>query len=308
MQKELSRQFELDNPEKTMDQSQFFEKIKEFTENFLNHNSKIMINIAGQSAVGKSTIAERIKQVVNKSVAVINMDNYLLGWDVGLLNHDSGIPERPYFAGLNPKVYDLSQLKSDLQKIYDGQEVDMPWFNKTTGRRGGFNHFSPSSIMVLDGIYSLDDEFRSYADLSILVEASLHDRLIRKIFRNSVEHLESIDSIINTYLTRDEPTYSYHSKRLTTVADWILLNPTQLTQKPIITEVKNLPPTSLKKNILLPKSGNGKLQTAEELSITFFEQEIFIQYIFNGNVLFFSPINKTTFELIKEYYRLEEEK
>ncbi len=299
------------NPqEKRIDQSQFFERIRLIVENFINSHSRMTINIAGQSAVGKSTISEKIIQMFGESAKVVRIDDYLLGWDVGILNHDSDIPDKPYFAGLNPRVYDLDRFKSDLQKLHAGLAIDMPWFNEITKRRGGFVPFSPSPIMVIDGIYALDGEFNSYADLSLLIEAPLHDRLIRKILRNSTETLESVNSIIATYLTRDEPAYSYHVDRLIAAADWVVSNPIQPNQEfNIGSQFEQQSPDKPFQNInilVVPKPQYGKLRETEDLAVVSTNQEIFIQYYFGGKCLFFAPIDKTTLDYMNRYYEFHE--
>lgn len=292
--------------EKVIDTSQFFEKIRQTVEQVLSRQSQMTINIAGQSAAGKSVIAEQVAQMFGESASVITMDNYLLGWDVGPLNHDSGIPDKPYFAGLNPQVYDLERLRLHLEKIHDEQEVEMPWYDEVKKGRGGFTQFSPSPLLIIDGIYALDEEFRSYADLAVLVEAPLHDRLIRKIFRNSTEYLEPVDSIIKTYLTRDEPAYSYHVDRLTAAADWVVLNPIKPSKEFSFNGTKYPVPSNGRRFIAVPKPGNGKLRVTEEISIVNTNKEIFIDYSVDGTPLFCAPVDQTTLKLISDYYEIKE--
>lgn len=296
---------------KEISKDQFFEQATRKIETFMSSHSAMQINIAGQSAAGKSTISRQLVDTIGKTAQVLEIDNYLLGKDAGPLNHNSGIPGMPYLAGLDPKVYDLERLKLDLLRLQNGEVIDLPWYSQITKHHGGFTQFSPSPIIVLDGIYALDDDFISNSDLSILVEAPFHDRLIRKIIRNSTEYLDPIDSIISAYLTRDEPAYSSHADRLSQAADWVVQNPTRHThefaqvQRPFFAEYPQSP--QLVRRVLIPpKSESGELQPNEELAIILGAQEMFFQYSLDGDLLFSAPISEATLMLLEQFYDFQE--
>lgn len=280
----------------------FLEKVEERIQALLTNKEQIFINLAGQSASGKSTISHKIKGLA-EDAKVFNMDNYLLGWGIGQLNHDAPPGRKPYFAGLNPAVYDLDRFESDLKKLKDGQSINQPIFDELTKTIIGVKKFEPGRVNIVDGIYSLDKRFINFADLAYLVEAPLHDRLIRKVLRNFYEHLEAVNPIIRIYLTRDEPSYDYHQERLKKTADLVVSNPLDPQQ-----EFGDLPTPEIALNNplfkLVPKSSNGKLNQGESVLIDCQENSLFFCYGLNKQLLIKEPITESTLELLSRYYHL----
>ncbi len=289
-------------PDKKVSLTFFLEKVKESIQTLLAEQEQIFISLAGQSASGKSTISHKI-QGLTENTKVFNMDNYLLGWSIGQLNHEVPPGKTPYFAGLNPAVYDLDRFEADLRKLQNQQTINQPVFDEISKTIIGTKEFEPGRVNVVDGIYSLDDRFIGFADLAYLVEAPLHDRLIRKVFRNSRQHLEDVNPIIETYLTRDEPTYAFHQARLAKTANLVVSNPLDPQQ-----EFNNLPKPKIAINNplfnLVPKIANGSLNPGESVFIDYEQKSLFFCYQLNKNLLLKEPITESTLELLSKYYIL----
>ena len=280
--------------------SDFFELIKQDLSFLLPEIERVFIALAGQSASGKSTIAQKINEIVTDS-SVLSMDNYLLGWSIGKLNHDTPQGEPPYLAGLNPGVYDLDRLEEDLQKLRLGQIIDQPIFNELTKTPSGSVTFTPTHTMIVDGIYSLDSRFLRFANLAYLVEADAHDRLIRKVFRNTTLHNETANSIIKTYLTREEPSYKFHRARLEAAANLIVLNPFN-PQLELQNQVKIDDATVSDAFPLQPKKETGTLKSGEKVFIFLDDERLFFCYANSGQLLLKEEIDQSTLDSLKKYY------
>lgn len=289
-------------PEKHVSLEIFLERVEEKIKNLLAHKEQVFVSLAGQSASGKSTISHKI-QGLTENAKIFNMDNYLLGWSIGQLSHEPPPGQTPYFAGLNPAVYNLDRFESDLKKLQNGQAIDQPIFDEVTKTIAGVEKLEPGRLNVIDGIYSLDDRFIDFADLAYLVEAPLHDRLMRKIFRNFYLHLEGVNPIIETYLTRDEPSYAFHQARLEKTANLVVSNPLKPQH-----EFSNLlnPEITFNNPLfkLTPKISNGNLNPGESIFIDYEQNSLFFCYALNKKPLLKEPIIESTLELLSKYYIL----
>ena len=290
--------------EKEITLDKLLEKLLPLIEKDKIPDELFIINISGASAAGKSTISDIISTKI-PNCEVLNMDNYLRGWGIGLLNHDSGDPYKPYFARLNPAVYDLEKLHEDVIQLKNGKSIERPVFDELEKEPSGTWIFKPSKILVLEGIYSLESPFLELGNVSILIEAPLHDRLFRKIVRNSTLYRENINNIICTYLTKDEPTYPYYRKDLRTKAQLIVNNPLNpLRDFSSFPKQESISYTnSIKK--LTPKTEYGKLHPEETLEIIELDNgDKLLSYIIGNKLLINDIVDHNTYELIKIYYKL----
>lgn len=281
------------------------EKLNPLMWNESTQNKVFLINVSGASASGKSTISTVLSSEI-PNCTVLNMDDYLKGWGIGLLNHDSGDPNRPYFARLNPGVYDLEKLHSDLIQLKDGKSIERPVFDEITKTPCGTRVVEPSSVLILEGIYSLESPFLELGDIPILIEASLHDRLFRKVVRNSISYRQDINNIVRTYLTDDEPTYPYYKNELRAKARFIVNNPSNpvhdfaqyLGRQPVSH-------TSIVHNII-PKIEHGILHPEERLEIIESENnQRLLVYTVGNKTLINDAISPDTYELLKSYYEVK---
>lgn len=266
-----------------------------------NLNRTFIINISGASAAGKSTISATLSSEI-PNCTVLNMDDYLRGWGIGLLNHDSGNPNKPYFARLNPNVYDLEKLYKDMIQLKDGKSIERPIFDELEKKPCGVRLFNPSKVLVLEGIYSLESPFLELGDISILIEASLHDRLLRKIVRNGTSYKENINDIIQNYLTNDEPTYPFYREEFRNKARFIVNNPLEPLRD--FTSYPNLPLTRSLEAIhnLVPRTEHGTLHREEKIEIIEQNNQKLLRYTVGNKLLINDVILPDTHKLLTKYY------
>ncbi len=290
---------------KEIDCNELLEKLPLLISDRISSKNICTINISGASAAGKSTISKLLENTIPGS-KVLNMDSYLKGWSIGQLNHDSGDPNKPYFARLNPDVYDLKKLFNDLLELKQGNVINEPIFDDLTKEPKGTKIFDPPQVLILEGIYSLESPFLEIGDIPVLVEASLHDRLVRKIVRNSVLYNQNVDEIIDTYLTNDEPTYPFYRDQLRNKAQLIVNNPLYPARDFKSYEGKgNNINFGWIRNVT-PKNGNGLLHFDEEMRIVQLGNNCsLLQYFVENRLLINAPINLTTIKLIENYYNID---
>jgi uridine kinase len=268
----------------------------------IDPNNIYMINIAGASASGKSTIALDLSRQIPGS-DILNLDDYLLGWSIGPLDHDSGDPTKPYFAGLNPGVYDLGRLYVDLLTLKKGRSIQRPIFDEVNKTPVGTSPFSANSVLIYEGIYALESPFLELGDMHVLIEADLHDRLVRKIVRNNLTYEQEVNDIILTYLTKDEPTYPYYRNNLRSKAQLIVNNPLEPNRDfENFTVRKNTIPDSTCQRIT-PKQGNGSMKPEEKLTIAKLNRnQHLLSYVIKDKTLVHDVIDNEVLSLLLSYY------
>lgn len=264
-----------------------------------------VINISGASAAGKSTISRALSSSL-PGCSVLNMDDYLKGWGIGLLDHDSGDPNKPYFARLNPNVYDLKKLQEDVIQLKKGKSIEKPIFDEITKSPSGTQIFEPSRVLILEGIYSLNSPFLELADVSILIEASLHDRLFRKIVRNSISYKQNINDIIHNYLTNDEPTYPYYKDELHAKAMLVVNNPLNPLRDFALYPGREATNHTKIVHDIIPKIEYGILHLEERLVLRESESnQSLLAYTVGNKLLFNDVISPDTCNLLNKYYKVK---
>ena len=159
------------------------------------------IMISGPSSSGKTTFSKRlsIQLVVNGlRPFVLSLDNYFVNREETPLDENGQWD----FEALN--AIDLDLLNNQLQRILNGEKVEIPTFNFETGKRewhGDSIQLQDGDVLIMEGIHALNPDmcpsipqkamFKVY--VSALTSISLDDhnyiattdtRLLRRIVRD----------------------------------------------------------------------------------------------------------------------------
>ncbi len=135
-----------------------------------------VIGIAGGSASGKSTLAERLLSELSAyTVQVFHMDSYYKPEDaLPLVTTQNGREYRDYNC---PDSFRMDELKNDLAEA-DGRH----------------------DIIIVEGLLTLwDEDICRFCDLRVFVDCPADIRIIRRIKRNLTWGL-SLDEITDVYL------------------------------------------------------------------------------------------------------------
>ncbi|AVN65052.1 uridine kinase [Mesoplasma florum] len=162
-----------------------------------------LILIAGGTASGKTTVADRIANEIlkGKSVTHISMDNYYK--DFGELT----LEERRKINFDHPNSVDSELLLNDLQALKDYQPIKVPVYDfKTSSRTKETITVKPSDVVILDGIFALAiKEIRKLGDIKIFIKTANDLRFIRRLQRDVNERGRTLESVIDQYLNEVKP-------------------------------------------------------------------------------------------------------
>ena len=176
-------------------------KIAHIAEEIASRNAKLVL-ISGPSSSGKTTFSKRLSvqlMTTLKNPITISLDDYFVE------RTDTPVDEfgEPDYESLYS--LDLDLFNSDLQRLLSGEEISMPTYNFTTGKReykGNTLKIKENTVVILEGIHALNpeltkdisEEMKYKVYVSALTTISIDDhnripttdnRLLRRIVRDS---------------------------------------------------------------------------------------------------------------------------
>ena len=159
----------------------------------------ILIGIAGGSASGKSSIAQRLinEYSLTNSVVIIRQDDYYK--DQSHLTME----ERVKTNYDHPLAFDNELLIQHLNALMNGETIEKPIYDYTVHNRSEITEtIKPCDVIVLEGLFVLESEsLRDLLDMKIFVDTDADIRFIRRMVRDVKERGRSLDSVVSQYTT-----------------------------------------------------------------------------------------------------------
>ena len=158
----------------------------------------IIIGIAGGSASGKTTLAQKIKETFadEKSVTILRQDSYYK--DQAEMTFEQRL-ETNYD---HPFAFDNDLLIEHLHMLINGQCIEKPIYDFVHYTRSSATEtVYPSDVIVLEGLFVLEDEnIRELLNIKTYVETAADVRFIRRLLRDVKERGRSLDSVVTQYM------------------------------------------------------------------------------------------------------------
>jgi uridine kinase len=159
-----------------------------------------VIGICGGSGSGKTTIVRKISELVSDFV-FIPQDNYyksaeyISNANITAFNFD------------HPDAFDNALLIEHLDRLRQGEAVDMPTYDFVHNRRRDETiRVEPRKLVIFEGIMIFtNQDVRDRIDLKIFVDTPDDIRFIRRLTRDIKERGRTLDSVIEQYLTVVRP-------------------------------------------------------------------------------------------------------
>ena len=163
-----------------------------------------VIGVAGGSGSGKTTVAERLADLIHEpSLALLRLDAYYC---------DSGhlpLEERAAINYDHPDAFDWKLLLEHVDALAAGEPVDVPVYDFATYERLPDRlRVAPARVVVVEGILVLyDADLRERFDLRVFVDTDADVRFIRRLERDVAERERSLASVIEQYLSTVRPSH-----------------------------------------------------------------------------------------------------
>lgn len=172
--------------------------------------------ISGPSSSGKTTFRMRleVQLMVNLLKPVgLSLDNYFVDRELTPLDEDGDYDFESLYA------LDIAKFNEDLQKLLKGEEIDLPTFNFTTGKReykGDKLLLEENSILVIEGIHGLNPELTR--DIPDNQKYKIYVSALTTISLDNHNWIPTADNRLLRRLIRD---YKYRSySAIDTISRW----------------------------------------------------------------------------------------
>ena len=178
----------------------------------------IIIGIAGGTASGKTTVAQKIKEVFGSNVELVSHDYYYLP------HNDMTYEDRTKINYDHPNAFETDRLIRDIRDLKAGKAVDVPVYDFTIHNRVDDTvRVEPKRVIIVEGILVFEnEELRSLMDIKIFVDTDSDERLARRILRDVKERGRSLDSVLTQYTTTVKPMHDQFVEPSKRYADVII--------------------------------------------------------------------------------------
>lgn len=168
-----------------------------------------ILGIAGGSGSGKSYISKRILEHVEGKI--LSVDDYYKNGSEGC-NFDV------------PRQLDLELLREHLEMLQKGETIKKPIYDFKTHSRIGEEDFKVEGVIILEGLFALNNLFIDILDFRIFVEAPEEVRLERRMKRDVLERGRTGESVLKQWKETVEPNFVKHILPQKEIADLLILN------------------------------------------------------------------------------------
>jgi uridine kinase len=163
-------------------------------------NGVKIVGIAGGSGSGKTTIVNRITEIVTE-YALVAQDNYYRSAEYVTNRTITG------FNFDHPDAFDSDLLFEQLAALKAGTPIRMPQYDFVHHRRRPETVVvEPRRLVIFEGIMIFfDRRVRELIDLKLYVDTPDDIRFIRRLRRDITERGRTVDSVIEQYTQKVRP-------------------------------------------------------------------------------------------------------
>ena len=161
----------------------------------------IVIGIAGGTGSGKTTLVNKLKDVVGNEVVTLTHDFYYKA------NADKTLEERSQMNYDHPHAFDTDMMVDHVKALKKGDEVEHPIYDFVNHTRSAETVLvGPKKVIIVEGILIFEHkELRELCDMKLFVDTDADVRIIRRLVRDVKERGRSMDSVISQYLNTVKP-------------------------------------------------------------------------------------------------------
>jgi uridine kinase len=179
---------------------------------------KAIIAIAGGTGSGKTTIAQKIVDLLPHHVTLLTHDAYYRD------NRHLAFEERSKLNYDHPEAFDTALFVEHLGALKRGEEIERPVYNFSTHLREDYTvRLRPLDIILVEGILILDDPLlRRLYDLKIFVDTDADVRILRRLQRDISERGRNLESVVGQYIDTVKPMHEAFVEPTKRYADVII--------------------------------------------------------------------------------------
>ncbi|MCT4598337.1 MAG: uridine kinase [Vallitalea sp.] len=156
----------------------------------------IIIGIAGGTGSGKTTLVNKLNDILGDEVVALTHDYYYKA------NDHLELEERKKLNYDHPNAFETESLIKDLLTLKEGLPIKRPIYSFVEHTREKETvTVEPKKVIIVEGILIFENkELRDILDIKVYVDTDADVRIIRRILRDVKERGRDLDSVINQYL------------------------------------------------------------------------------------------------------------
>jgi uridine kinase len=193
------------------------EVVRKIRKEMKNTNEPVLVRIAGGSASGKTTIAEIIRNKFVRDSVLLTQDNYYIGREYSETNG---------FNFDQPESLDLEKMKQDILDLKKNQSIQEPIYSflEDGGKRIGYKTVEPRKLIIVEGLFVLNEKLSGCGGLKIFVKTSCHGRFVRRVIRDISRTCWEPNKILGYFLDIVDPMHKQYIDTQECSADIVILN------------------------------------------------------------------------------------
>lgn len=181
----------------------------------------VIVEIAGGSASGKtSAVAKRLMESLGEDGVLISMDDYYRGRTF----MDSEAAEGRVLNWDQPEALNLELVREHLEGLKQGRAISKPIYSFKTGEPESPEEVQPKKVVVIEGLFALDDSLKSEADVRAFVDIGTHGRILRRLLRDIERTGQKPADILRYFAEIVEPMHEKYVQNTKKNADLVIKN------------------------------------------------------------------------------------
>ena len=161
--------------------AEILETIASTIESKLASQKKVVLAICGGSCTRKSSLVTTFLSYRFKGQCVAISQDQFQWQPTYLTNVD------PTYKWDHPDNFSIEQCYSALSELWQNKTVKIPDYQFKKQQEVGYKTITPNPIIILEGLYANFNTLDELNDISVYVESPWYARMIRRIFRNTLD-------------------------------------------------------------------------------------------------------------------------
>jgi uridine kinase len=181
----------------------------------------VIVEVGGGSASGKTVaVSKRIKEHFGEDAIIFPMDDYYHGNGFMRENAGKGI----FLNWDQPEALDLEFLHEHLTLLKQNKAINKPIYSMKYSETVDHEILQPSRLIILEGIFALNDIIKDQGDIKVFVEIGTHGRLLRRLIRDIERTGKDPSEILKYFAEVVEPMHKKYVEGSKYNADIIIVN------------------------------------------------------------------------------------
>lgn len=190
-------------------------------ERIVQGEGNIVVEIAGGSASGKtSAVAAMIKKVFGDEALILSADDYYRGKTF----MDAEAQKGNVLNWDQPEALNLDLFQQHLAQLKLGQSIEKPIYDMKISEPTGTEKVVPKKIIIIEGLFALDEKLKGQGDIKAFVEIGTHGRIVRRLLRDIQRTGQKPADILKYFSQVVEPMHEKYIESTKKNADLIIKN------------------------------------------------------------------------------------